>query len=485
MDIRLLAKMGLSRAGCLEHNHIDLSTLQMNSLQKINRLDLLAGTALIVLTIFTLGLIVYINWLGISVNLQTTNPRDQISPHEVLTLTFSLPMKPSAVENALRLQPNISGRLEWEDERTVHFIPTQPYLGNLVVSLTRGQLGMTGEWLRHDTSWDLTVRQPQIVYINHAEPKSELMTTTVTGETSHQLTFTNGKVFDFSVSPSGDTIAYILVNDQRGFDLWLINRNGENPRRLIDSGRGHCLSPVWSPDGTSIAYSRQTAGLQPTDPLGAPRLWVINVQSGENHAVFSDSQIIGYGALWSPDGNWLSTFDGIADQMHFIHLKSGQQVSIPSSLGSLGSWSPDSRFLIYPDQTLGVNNVLKTYLYQADFQTGETSIFLGKGSDTTDYFYGNPAWSPDGKNIVFSLRINPGKADGQLWLMNVESLGGPTIAQGDGFSYSSYSWDPWGIGVVMQQINLKKSYTPEMAIWYPSQGLQILPMNGIFPHWLP
>ncbi len=457
----------------------------MSLFRKMNPLDRTAGTVLVVLAVSVTGIIAYINWLGISVSLHTTNPRDQIGPYEVLTLTFSQAVKASDVENELQLQPSIPGKLDWQDDHTARFTPAQPCLGNVTVHIVRGQLGANGEWLRNDASWTLTVRPSSVVYMNAGEPKNELMVISPQGGTPRQLTFTNGKIFDFDVSRGGDTVAFSVFNDQGGFDLWLVNRDGQNARRLLDCGASRCSSPVWSPDGKLISYNREAAGITSNSPTGAPRPWVVNMETADNRPVFSDPQAIGYGTLWSPDGNWLATYDGIAAQIRVINLKTGQQVMLPSSLGLLGSWSPDSNSLIYPDQTNGVNNISKTYLYRADFKTGEVGIFLGKTSDETNYDYGNPSWSPKGNQIIVSMRPGPGRADRQLWVIQPDTLGGPVITREAGYTYDSYQWDTWGIGIVTQQVNLKKAYMPEMAVWFPTQGFRVIAGNGVFPHWLP
>jgi Tol biopolymer transport system component len=427
----------------------------------------------------------YASWLGIVVSLHTTNPRDQISPYETLTLSFSQAVRPKDVENQLQLQPSIPGKLEWQDDHTAHFIPARPYLGKVTIHLVPGKIGANGEWLRVDASWTLTVRPASIVYMNYVKPQDELMVILVNGGAPRQLTSTGGKVYDFDVSPSGDTVAYSLFNDQGGIDVWLVDRNGQNPRRLLDCGASHCSSVAWSPDGKSIAYNRESAGLTPNSATGAPRPWIVNAETGETRAVYSDPQTIGFGALWSPDGNWLASYDGVAAQIHVINLNSGQQVLLPSFTGFMGSWSPNSQFLVYPNQTTGVDNILKTYLYRADFKTGEVSTFLGKDDDTTDYMYGNPAWSPKGDQIAVSLRPNSASPDQQLWVINPDTLGGPMIAQEPGYTYDSYQWDPSGAGLLVQQVGLKKKYLPEIAVWYPLQGYKVIAENGTFPRWLP
>ncbi len=364
-------------------------------------------------------------------------------------------------------------------------MPTKPYLGDLVVHMVPGKIGSDGGWLRKDVSWNLTVRPTMIVYMNYVEPKRELMVVPANGGTPKQLTFTGGEIFDFDTSPSGDYVAYSVLNDKKGFDLWLVERSGKNPHRLLDCGANRCNSPVFSPDGNTIAYNREPAGLTPNAPNGPPRPWLVTVETGDARPVFSDQQIIGYSALWSPDGNWLASYDGLANQIRAVNLKSGQQVTFPSSLGMLGSWSPDSNYLVYPNFITGTDNKTRTFIYRADFKSGELGILVGIAKSDDDFVYSAPEWSPTGKQIAFSMRIDPQKPDRQVWVIDPGTLGGPVIAKEPGYTYDFIQWDPWGAGLFIQQASLKNTYNPQVATWYPMQGLQVVAENAMFPHWLP
>ena len=341
------------------------------------------------------------------------------------------------------------------------------------------------EMYGQDISWKLVVRPPRIVYMSFAEPKRELMSVQASGGTPQQLTFTGGEIFDFDVAPSGNVIAYSVYNEKKGFDLWLVERDGKNPHRLLDCGANRCSSPVFSPDGKFLAYNRAPAGLTPTAPTGAPRPCILTVETGDVRPVFSDQQVIGYSALWSPDGNWLASYDGVTNLIRIANLQSGQLVVFPSSLGMLGSWSPDGNYLIYPNIVAGSDGTTRTFIYKADFKSKELGTLVGKTSSTDDYAYSAPEWSPAGQQIVFSMRTDPQKPDREVWVMDPESLGGPVIAKEPGYTYDFYQWDPWGTGLLIQQASLAKTYVPEAVTWYPMQGLHIVAENAMFPHWLP
>ena len=453
--------------------------------KKVNLLDLTAGSVLAALILLIAGVIAYINLLGVMVTMRSVNPTSQISPYETLTLTFSQPVRPNDVENQLQVQPSVPVRLEWQDDHTVHVTPIRPYQGNLMVHLVPGRIGADGTWLRNGLTWTFTVRSPKIIYWNYADPQRELMVVPVKGGSPRQLTFTGGEIYDFAVSPSGDSIAYSVLNDQKGIDLWIIDRNGKEPRKLLDCGTGWCTTPAWSPDGKLIAYDYQAPGLTADSAPGAPRPWIVEFETGNKHPVFSDPQTIGYGALWSPDGNWLASYDGVSNKIRVVNLQSGKQVELPSTLGNLGSWSPDSEYLLFPNNVVNEDNTTITTLDRADFKSGEVGVFLGKPSDHEDYMYGSPAWSPSGDQIAVSLRPDPQNPERQLWVFRPETLGGPTIGTDAGFTYDYYQWDPWGTGLVLQQANLKKVFAPEAAVWFPMTGKTVIAEDAMFPHWLP
>jgi Tol biopolymer transport system component len=456
----------------------------MSYIRRLRPLDLTAGSTCLVLVVAVFAISAYSNWLGVHVSLYTTDPVNRIGPFETITFRFSQPVGAEDVQSVLKMQPYIPGKFDWQNDHTLLFIPSSPYPENVTFLLGRSRIGKGGVWLRQDATWKLSVRQLVIVYLSYSQPPRELMAIPVIGGKPRQLTHSSGKIFDFDSSPSGDQIVYSVANDQYGLDLWLVGRDGQNPHRLLNCAADRCSSPAWSPDGNLIAYDRQPASLTPASPPGATRLRIVDRTTGADRPVFSDSQTIGSGTLWSPDGNWLASYDSVAGQIRVVNLKSGQQVLLPSTLGLLGSWSPDSAYLLYPN-TMTVSNGTRTFLYRADFKSGEVGVFLGKENDPTDYDYGNPAWSPDGTNVLVDLRLNPQSPDRQLWLIRPETLGGILIAHQAGYSYDLFRWDPWGTRLVIQVTDLTKMFSPQIAVWQAGQPLKVIAGNGFFPHWLP
>jgi hypothetical protein len=118
------------------------------------------------------------------------------------------------------------------------------------------------------------------------------------GRTKTQVTFEPTRVWDYNVSPADGSIAY-EVNSQ----LVLVSADGSNRRILVQGapdpdGRGF-YNPVFSPDGTRLAYAR--GGLN-----------IYDLSSGMNTFVLEDHPLEGslppetYApASFSPDGTKL------------------------------------------------------------------------------------------------------------------------------------------------------------------------------------
>ena len=342
------------------------------------------------------------------------------------------------------IQPKIPGNIEWPDSKTLHFVPLKPLEPDIDyrITLGAGSLGNNGLLLRKEYSGIIHIRKPQIIYIASVNNKNQLWIVDPAGKSPRPLINFDSTIFDFDVAPNGKFIIFSALNNKQGFDLWYLDRTGTSPRMLLDCGADRCSSPAISPDSLQVAYTRETAPLTPSMPTGAPRIRVVNVQSGEDHPLYADPQIIGFEPGWSPDGKYITSYDGIQELIRVVAVQSGEQFNLTSATGDMPSWSPDSKTILFTDVAQDSGRAW-TQIKMANVDTGEISIWIGKNDDR-DYQYGELAWSPNSQDIVLSMRVPPDFTSRGLWLAQPDVLGGPMIAQDPNYIYDALKWDLWG-----------------------------------------
>jgi Tol biopolymer transport system component len=186
---------------------------------------------------------------------------------------------------------------------------------------------------------------------------------------------------------------------------------------------------------------------------------------------------------WSPDGNRITSYDGVQQVIHVVTLDSGEQIDMNSNTGDALTWSADGTRLMFTNIE-DTPNGSRTMVNMADFSNGEISNVVGK-QDDRDYQYDALAWSPSGSRVALGLEPRADDPAQAIWLMNTDLQDGQMIANESDTSYHAPRWDPWGIALVFQQFRLNGSYAPEIALWEPGLSKPRVVAQGLSPRWLP
>ncbi len=165
--------------------------------------------------------------------------------------------------------------------------------------------------------------------------------------------------------PTGESrIAYVTRNpDRDGFSaIDVVDADGSNRQRLVETEDGICLFPSWAPDGQKIAYFVHTAGADGEfwgdDDLF--KVWVAPLD-GSTHVRISDvipsiHQVHPF--TWSPDGTRLAFLAEVEEDVTdtlFVISADGSEVehTIPLDFWAIEMmlWSPTGEELLFMPET--------------------------------------------------------------------------------------------------------------------------------------
>jgi dipeptidyl aminopeptidase/acylaminoacyl peptidase len=272
----------------------------------------------------------------------------------------------------------------------------------------------------------------------------------------HPITFDDliklHRIAEPQVSPDGKWVAYTVstpdMEANRGAsNIWVVPTAGGAAMQLTQSG--HDSSPVWSPDGKTLAFLSSRSG--------DSQVYLLSMEGGEAHALTKLST----GAdlvKWSPDGKTIAFTSSaypdckdddcnskrdaekekskvkahVAEHLlyrHWTHWNDGKRghLFVVSADGSTAprDLTPGANYDVPPDERGGpgdinfspdskeicftaVTDKMEAVSTNADLFIVPVAGGEPKRITTQAGFDGNPVYSPDGKFIAYHAQLTPG-----------------------------------------------------------------------------
>ena len=216
---------------------------------------------------------------------------------------------------------------------------------------------------------------------------------------------------DPAYSPNGRRIAF--VRSWKQGDLWTMTAAGRDPIRLTWTKKIDELSPAWSPDGTQIAFSVDS-------PAARQGIWVVAADGHHRRQITpgADSD-----PTWSPDGNQIAYASGGAIWVVPAGGGAATQLTFPGTdpegqpyFDGQPAWSPDGcRILFTSDRGDPAESFDQLDLWTLNVCAAGPGPNVTRVTHTPERDERDPAWSPDGRRIVYdSTGSLHGAASSQL-----------------------------------------------------------------------
>jgi TolB protein len=224
----------------------------------------------------------------------------------------------------------------------------------------------------------------QLVYSSQLPLSSSpsLWTVRPDGTGLSRLPGTRGAL-DPSWSPDGGRIAFAYPTA-----LATIAAGGRTARTIVRGTRLWYMNPSWSPDGKEILYNRGSYGV-----------FVVGSNGGPPRRLLKGSDYVSFASqAWSPDGTTIA-YSGAGDIELMNADGSGARTIVACCGNGAPSWSPDGSMLAFYCDACSGGAV-------AIANSDGTNMHVVVANSTGNFgSYPNleaPAWSPDGKELVFS-----------------------------------------------------------------------------------
>ena len=301
----------------------------------------------------------------------------------------------------------------------------------------------------------------------------------------HGITFDDmirmHRVSEAQISPHGKLVAYTLTTpdmeaNRNAGNIWIVPIAGDEPLQLTQSGRDS--SPVWSPDGKTIAFLSARSG--------DSQVYLLSMDGGEPKQITKISTGVDI-VKWSPDGKTIAFTSGVypdckddacnkkraeerekdkvkahvAEHLlyrHWTHWNDGKRshlfVTAADGSGTPRDLTAGAEYDVPPDQRGGAEDInfspdgkeicftAVTDKVEAISTNGDLFIVpvaSGEPKRITKQpgFDSDPVYSPDGKYIAYHAQLTPEYESDRWRVMLYDRASGKNENLSEGFDRSA------------------------------------------------
>ena len=275
-------------------------------------------------------------------------------------------------------------------------------------------------------------------------------------------------------SPDGSRIAFQSWRDGNG-EIYMMNADGSSQRRLTNDP-AFDGDPTWSPDGTRIAFTRARVSQFSVADRDSVALYVMNADGTNLTRLTTPGFAFDGEPVWSPDGSRIAfTRWQESQEIYATNVDGGGLTRLTNSPGPDFSpaWSPDGSKIAFTSQRDGNFEV---YVMNSD-GGGQTRLTNNPHSDDSQ-----PAWSSDGTKITF---ISGRDGNNEIYTMGAGGNSQTRITNSPASEFAPH-WSPDGNTIAFATY---QAFNPEIYVMDDDGGgllnLTNHPAADYAPAWSP
>lgn len=340
--------------------------------------------------------------------------------------------------------------------------PIANFTANTTTISVGGSVNFTDLSLNSPTSWSWDFGDGGT---STAQNPSHLYSSVGTYDVS--LTATNSYGSDIEtkighITVGGTSSSKIAFSSNRdgNYEIYVMNVDGTNQTRLTYTSANN-TSPAWSPDGTKIVFTSDRVGNIDLNGSALREIYVMNADgTNQTRLTITNDTITNIHPNWSPDGSKIAfvkqttTTDSITD-IFTMNIDGSNQINLTNTGSFPQQWHPDwsstgseITYAVVGGGTEGIYKMTSngsnqtslincTSCYGPIFSPDNTRILFfendmcacyelytinSDGSNKTQLTYdnafnGSPDWSHDGSKIIFQSNKDMGTSS-EIYIMN-------------------------------------------------------------------
>jgi len=239
--------------------------------------------------------------------------------------------------------------------------------------------------------------------------------------------FSDAVILELTGNPGISSSQIAFVSDRSGHkEVYLTDILGREERQ-VTRHKNLAVSPRFVPGGRFLTYTSYHAGNQ--------NLYITDLQQSQTTRPLSRRKGMNLAPAWSSDGDkMILTLSKDGNPDLFLMNRKGEvlkQLTSRSGINVSPSYSPDNKMLAFVSDRSG-----RPQVYLMELNSGKAQRLTFKGSENAE-----PCWSPQGDLIAYSSLI-----DGSYQIFTIAPEPGATpnqVTNGPGH-HESPSWSPDG-----------------------------------------